>query len=44
MNKIVKEKEEEIQNLKKQLKLPAESVVQTILTQNYPSRKGSFAN
>ena len=30
MNKIVQEKEAEIQNLKKQLKLPSESVVQTV--------------
>ena len=30
MNKIVQEKEAEIQNLKKQLKLPSEGVVQTM--------------
>jgi hypothetical protein len=40
MNKIIEEKEAEIQNLKKQLKLPTESSVQTIGLKTALQEKG----
>ena len=43
-NSLIQEKDVEIQNLKKQLKLPSEGPVQTVELKKYPSEKGSFTD